>query len=148
VPGMPPRKTKKHGKNEQNRVEKGMLSVRCMENACASSTWCACFINYSSAADTEGSEETVDDIFAALAANKAGKSKNSKVIASDTEKESKKPKKKSPSSTLDLYNDVTGEKTAKKRRVVDGFKIYTEEELQIGQGGDTADCPFDCKCCF
>lgn len=30
----------------------------------------------------------------------------------------------------------------------EGFKIYTAEELKIGQGGDTSDCPFDCNCCF
>jgi hypothetical protein len=30
----------------------------------------------------------------------------------------------------------------------DGFKVYTEEELGIGKGGDTEDCPFDCKCCY
>ena len=30
-----------------------------------------------------------------------------------------------------------------------GLPIYTEESLRIGQGkGDTADCPFDCSCCF
>ena len=37
----------------------------------------------------------------------------------------------------------------KVRRVTDdGFKIYTEEELGIGKGGDTDLCPFDCDCCF
>jgi len=30
----------------------------------------------------------------------------------------------------------------------DGYRIYTEDELNIGIGGDTADCPFDCQCCF
>lgn len=30
----------------------------------------------------------------------------------------------------------------------DGLPIYTEESLKINQGGDTADCPFDCWCCF
>ncbi|GLD95716.1 hypothetical protein PINS_up004394 [Pythium insidiosum] len=30
----------------------------------------------------------------------------------------------------------------------DGLPIYTEASLQIGKGGDTADCPFDCWCCF
>lgn len=35
-------------------------------------------------------------------------------------------------------NDVTEE----------GWKIYTPAELNIGKGGDTAECPFDCSCCF
>ncbi|OAG29209.1 hypothetical protein NEDG_01282 [Nematocida displodere] len=30
----------------------------------------------------------------------------------------------------------------------DGYRIYTEEELKIGRGGDSAACPLDCKCCF
>lgn len=30
----------------------------------------------------------------------------------------------------------------------EGYRVYTPEELQIGKGGDTADCPFDCQCCF
>lgn len=30
----------------------------------------------------------------------------------------------------------------------EGFKIYSKEDLKIGQGGDTSDCPFDCNCCF
>ena len=30
----------------------------------------------------------------------------------------------------------------------EGYKIYTADELKIGQGGDTPDCPFDCECCF
>jgi hypothetical protein len=30
----------------------------------------------------------------------------------------------------------------------EGWKIYTPEELNIGKGGDTELCPFDCNCCF
>ena len=30
----------------------------------------------------------------------------------------------------------------------EGWKVYTSEELNLGKGGDTADCPFDCNCCF
>lgn len=30
----------------------------------------------------------------------------------------------------------------------DGLPIYTEASLQINEGGDTAECPFDCWCCF
>ncbi|CEG49639.1 Protein of unknown function DUF1764, eukaryotic [Plasmopara halstedii] len=30
----------------------------------------------------------------------------------------------------------------------DGLPIYTEAALQIGKGGNTQDCPFDCWCCF
>jgi hypothetical protein len=30
----------------------------------------------------------------------------------------------------------------------DGLPIYNEEELRIGQGGNTPLCPMDCECCF
>ncbi|CAM9280216.1 unnamed protein product [Hapterophycus canaliculatus] len=30
----------------------------------------------------------------------------------------------------------------------EGLPIYTWDSLRIGQGGNTALCPFDCDCCF
>jgi len=30
----------------------------------------------------------------------------------------------------------------------DGTPIYSVEQLRIGKGGGTKDCPFDCWCCF
>lgn len=36
----------------------------------------------------------------------------------------------------------------KRKKTDDGYDIYHEDELRIGLGGDTADCPFDCTCCF
>ena len=39
-------------------------------------------------------------------------------------------------------------KSGPTRYTKEGFKIYTTEDLKIGQGGDTPDCPFDCDCCF
>ncbi|KAK0548089.1 hypothetical protein OC846_004608 [Tilletia horrida] len=35
-----------------------------------------------------------------------------------------------------------------RKRTEEGFPIYTEAELKLGQGGDTPLCPFDCDCCF
>lgn len=29
-----------------------------------------------------------------------------------------------------------------------GMPIYSLDALKIGQGKDTAQCPFDCECCF
>lgn len=47
----------------------------------------------------------------------------------------------------DAFADSRGEK--RKRKVVDGLKVYTEEELGLNNGGgDTELCPFDCNCCF
>ena len=30
----------------------------------------------------------------------------------------------------------------------DGLPVYKEDELKIGLGKDTEDCPFDCDCCY
>ncbi|TNV75376.1 hypothetical protein FGO68_gene3754 [Halteria grandinella] len=30
----------------------------------------------------------------------------------------------------------------------DGYKIYSLDELNVGKGGDTEQCPFDCECCY
>lgn len=36
-----------------------------------------------------------------------------------------------------------------RRKTEDGYNIYSMEELGLGTtGGDTAECPFDCQCCF
>lgn len=36
----------------------------------------------------------------------------------------------------------------KGKKEIDGLKVYTTEELNLGKGGDTPDCPFDCECCY
>lgn len=35
-----------------------------------------------------------------------------------------------------------------KRRHYEGLPVYSIEELQLGSGGDTEDCPIYCNCCF
>lgn len=35
-----------------------------------------------------------------------------------------------------------------RRKTDDGYTIYKEDELNLGIGGDTGECPFDCKCCY
>lgn len=38
--------------------------------------------------------------------------------------------------------------TKKRRCDAEGLPIFSVDELEIGKGKDTADCPFDCDCCF
>jgi hypothetical protein len=48
-------------------------------------------------------------------------------------------------------DDIFGESTGKARKRTDeGYQIYSEEELGLGNkgGGDTPLCPFDCDCCY
>ncbi|WFD25460.1 hypothetical protein MNAN1_000420 [Malassezia nana] len=35
-----------------------------------------------------------------------------------------------------------------RKRTEEGFRIFTEEELRLNEGGGTPLCPFDCNCCF
>ncbi|RKP00875.1 hypothetical protein CXG81DRAFT_26414 [Caulochytrium protostelioides] len=46
---------------------------------------------------------------------------------------------------LDLF-DSRGDKSRK--RTDDGLRIFSLDELGVGGGKDTPDCPFDCQCCF
>ncbi len=39
-------------------------------------------------------------------------------------------------------------KEKKARFTEDGLKIYSMDDLNMGKGGNTSECPFDCQCCF
>ena len=77
------------------------------------------------------------------------KSKKSKAIKKDKkEKTSTKVERKEKSAPGPEKSMKEPKKHANRKYTEEGFKIYSTEELKIGQGGDTADCPFDCECCF
>jgi len=47
----------------------------------------------------------------------------------------------------DKFKDSRG--SGPRRKTEEGWSIYKEDELGIGDdGGDTPLCPFDCDCCF
>jgi hypothetical protein len=48
----------------------------------------------------------------------------------------------------DDIGDTRGTKNRARPLTDDGLPIFTAEEMGIGTGGDTADCPFDCECCY
>lgn len=69
--------------------------------------------------------------------------------------ESIKPRKsdQKPKNMSRAYDDAKNKDRTKDAKKVwkttdEGFKIYTMDELQLGKGGDTELCPFDCDCCF
>jgi hypothetical protein len=56
-----------------------------------------------------------------------------------------------PGSRTTAIDDATFFGTTSKKgrkKTEEGFKVYSETELQIGHGGDTVLCPFFCDCCF
>jgi hypothetical protein len=76
-------------------------------------------------------------------------------LAAQRSKKSGKPGAFVPESTqrstavLDDAAFADSRGTSRKRKTIDGLKIYTEEELGLNNGGgDTDLCPFDCTCCF
>ena len=38
--------------------------------------------------------------------------------------------------------------TPRCRYDAEGLPVYTPEELNVGAGGETDKCPFDCDCCY
>ncbi|CAG8535213.1 12512_t:CDS:2 [Acaulospora morrowiae] len=58
---------------------------------------------------------------------------------------SKSNKRKLIQNDDDGFSDSRGTKIRKSTE--DGFAIYNANELNIGNGGDTPLCPFDCDCC-
>ncbi|EKX72119.1 conserved hypothetical protein [Theileria equi strain WA] len=84
----------------------------------------------------------LDGIFKGL---KKGKSNS--VSAKDVKGESKdKLGRKDKKGKSQEYSTVPLE--GKGRPTIDNLPVYTMEELNIGKGGDTELCPFDCDCCF
>ncbi|KAI5189929.1 hypothetical protein NECID01_0724 [Nematocida sp. AWRm77] len=62
-----------------------------------------------------------------------------------TKKNTPKEKKPSPKDTYSIRQE--NNKTLSKH-TEEGFRIYSTEDLNIGKGGQTEECPFDCTCCF
>ncbi|KAI8913425.1 hypothetical protein EDD86DRAFT_105196 [Gorgonomyces haynaldii] len=86
--------------------------------------------------------------------------KDASVLPEKAEKALKKQKLQQPSGVSAQVVEFTETKLKrpempkddffdrKRKRTDDGLPIYTEEELKIGEGGDTENCPFDCWCCY
>ena len=62
-----------------------------------------------------------------------------------------KAKKVQKSSTMTKRPDQRKKSPRRdKKKTEEGFQVYTEEELRLGdaKAGETPDCPFDCDCCY
>lgn len=67
----------------------------------------------------------------------------------ETETSKSKRLKTRPSGTSDDPFAMAGmDRIGSTELTEEGWKIYTPEELNIGKGGETELCPFDCDCCF
>lgn len=62
-------------------------------------------------------------------------------------KKTKNPKKRpAPTDDGDEFGDSRGIKKTS-RYTDDGYPLYDVKDLNIGNGLDTPECPFDCQCC-
>lgn len=54
-----------------------------------------------------------------------------------------------PAPVVGSKDDLFGTGQPRQRRYdAEGLPVYTADELNVGAGGDTDQCPFDCTCCF
>ena len=73
---------------------------------------------------------------------KDNKTKDSKKPKLDKQAPTEKPAKK------EAAPEDAPKKVKASKFTEEGYRIYTTDELNIGKGGNTDDCPFDCNCCF
>ncbi|CTQ40839.1 hypothetical protein BMR1_03g01200 [Babesia microti strain RI] len=85
-------------------------------------------------------KEIISDIFSNKLKSDTQKSTNDEKKKINKKSSKKKPQKK-------VLNNETSDVSVRKY-TVDGLPIYTYEDLNIGKGGGTDACPFDCNCCF
>lgn len=84
-------------------------------------------------------EGSIDDIF------RQARAKQRTTINSS---QKAKPALKAPQ-VVGSKDDIFNMGQLKQRRYdAEGLPVYTTDELNVGAGGDTDQCPFECKCCF
>ncbi|KAF8578227.1 DUF1764-domain-containing protein [Ramaria rubella] len=89
--------------------------------------------------------ETIIDPSTPAAPSK--RSKTAYILQADAAPSSFVKKKATSRNEDEQFRDSRG--TGPRLQTEEGFSIYKEGELGIGdQGGDTPLCPFDCDCCF
>ena len=86
-------------------------------------------------------KDEIDDVFAKLSDKKSKKKKSSKKVAAAIGTKSRPED--------DGFAGRTLKPAGARKYTEEGFPIYTMDELGLNgnAGGDTPDCPFDCKCC-
>lgn len=99
----------------------------------------------------------LDDIFSVIPSpgqtDAASTPSSKKTDNLKSQKSSKKPtaetSKQSETGAV-VIDDMgfTDSGNGERKRTEEGYRIFTVEELRLGEGGDTPLCPFDCECCW
>ncbi|KCV71890.1 hypothetical protein H696_01299 [Fonticula alba] len=105
--------------------------------------------------DAEDPEEGVELTDAEKKAKKMLIARSLSRISSGTKESAETLLKKATGSKTDKtgpdddgFADSRGSRQQGRSFTEDGYPIYTPDELGLGKGGDTEDCPIDCDCCF
>ncbi|KRX02909.1 hypothetical protein PPERSA_13163 [Pseudocohnilembus persalinus] len=95
-------------------------------------------------------KKALDDLFAVAKVTQKIKKEKQQEKEKEEEKQIKiqqnQQKKKKIDKSLPI--DKINASSSNRRKTEEGYNVYTEEELKLGQGGGTKDCPFDCWCCY
>lgn len=97
--------------------------------------------------EKEGKNNFIDDLFEN---KKIKKIKNVEPITKHHQKSSKDINAKNAKRKGEkIHSFHHHDETPRSSPLENGnFKVYSMNDLNIGKGEDTADCPFDCKCCY
>lgn len=96
----------------------------------------------------------IDDIFGSVPSGSAPQKQpvkpNQQTVGGKSSTGHKTADTKGKSSrTAGSKDDLFASGPTKKRKYdAEGLPIFSVDELEIGKGKDTTDCPFDCDCCF
>eukprot|EP00919_Chromeraceae_sp_WS-2016_P063487 GHVR01150123.1.p1 GENE.GHVR01150123.1~~GHVR01150123.1.p1 ORF type:complete len:150 (+),score=45.65 GHVR01150123.1:34-450(+) len=97
-------------------------------------------------------EDTIENIFVEISSKKksdktpthtTSKSNNNTTFNNNKTKNIRNISKKKTS-----FDEDMGLLTSERKQTDDKLPVYSMEELNIGKGGDTSSCPFDCWCCY
>lgn len=87
---------------------------------------------------------SIDQIFATAKAKAPARGVGQ--VTSTAPRQLTKPSRHTPAGSKDDLFGTSAQR--KRRRDPEGLAIYSAEELRVGEGGGTPQCPFDCDCCF
>ena len=95
-------------------------------------------------------DQIFDKAFKTKAATKNKAESEARKVATEAPKAVKKIKKPTKGGKRDVRVEEPRVRSGAQARqkTEEGLAIYKEEELNLGKGGDSPDCPLDCACCF
>ncbi|KAK3287486.1 hypothetical protein CYMTET_5006 [Cymbomonas tetramitiformis] len=89
-------------------------------------------------------QNEIDDIFA----SKKAKTRLEEEKQAEKEAQQAKLKETEVEEENETYLAPGGASAGERAKTKDGLLIFSDKEMNIGNGKDTPECPFDCWCCY